>query len=388
MITLLSRIFIRDYENTENRKVRLAYGMLCGAFGIVLNFLLFCGKCLAGVLSGSIAVTADALNNLSDAGSSLVSLAGFFLSGKKADAGHPFGHGRIEYIAGLAVSSAIMFMGISLLVTSVGKIRSPEPVTAGALTVAVLAVSILVKLYMFFYNRAVGKKIGSETMKAVAIDSLSDVAATSAVLLSMLVTHYTGFQADGWCGLLVACFVLFAGYESAKKTLNPLLGEPPSREFVEEIEKIVLSCPQILGVHDLVVHDYGPGRRMISIHGEVDGSESVSEAHEIIDGIERELREKLGCEAVIHADPVEPGNTGALEIRRQLEKKIGERYPDASVHDFRMQRKEDGTNLIFEVRIPYGCEKSAEEAESEIRKMVGETWEGYRAVVRVEQSYL
>ena len=388
MIHLLSGIFIKNRDQVDDQNVRRAYGMLCGVLGIVLNILLFAGKYLAGILSGSIAITADAFNNLSDAGSSVITLVGFKFSGRKADADHPFGHGRIEYLSGFGVSMVIILMGFELLKSSVQKVLSPEPVEAGILPVLILIVSICVKMYMAYYNRSVGVKINSEAMKATAMDSLSDTIATFAVLISMAVVHITGYNIDGWCGCIVACFVLYAGYNAAKDTLNPLLGEPPSKEFVEEIRSIVLTHPEIIGIHDLVVHDYGPGRRMISLHGEVAGNSNIFEIHDVIDRIEKELGQKLGCEAVIHMDPVEVDNEKIAEIKTELSEKIQDKLPEVSIHDFRMVQGPTHTNLIFDVVVPYEYEKTGSQVKAEIEDIVSKSWENYFAVIHVDHSYV
>ena len=388
MIHLLSGIFIKNRDQVDDQNVRRAYGMLCGVVGIVLNILLFAGKYLAGILSGSIAITADAFNNLSDAGSSLITLVGFKFSGRKADADHPFGHGRIEYLSGFGVSMVIILMGFELLKSSVQKVLSPEPVEAGILPVLILIASICVKMYMACYNRSVGAKINSEAMKATAMDSLSDTIATFAVLISMAVAYITGYNIDGWCGCIVACFVLYAGYNAAKDTLNPLLGEPPSKEFVEEIREIVLAHPEIIGIHDLVVHDYGPGRRMISLHGEVAGNSNIFEIHDVIDRIEKELGQKLGCEAVIHMDPVEVDNEKIAEIKTELSEKIQDKLPEVSIHDFRMVQGPTHTNLIFDVVVPYEYEKTGSQVKAEIEDIVSTSWENYFAVIHVDHSYV
>lgn len=368
--------------------VRRAYGMLCSIVGIALNVFLFAGKYLAGVISGSIAITADAFNNLSDAGSSFISLVGFKFSGMKADADHPFGHGRIEYVSGFGVSMIIILMGFELLKTSVGKIFHPEPVETSALAVGILLVSICVKAYMFFYNRSVGTKIQSETMKATAMDSMSDSIATTAVLISMAVAYVTGVNVDGWCGCLVACFVLYAGYGAAKDTLNPLLGEAPSKEFVDEIRSIVLAHPEILGIHDLVVHDYGPGRRMISLHGEVSGDSDIFEIHDVIDRIEKELKGKLGCEAVIHMDPIVVNDEKINETKKEVVQMINEHFPGVSIHDFRMVQGPTHTNLIFDAVVPFQYEKTNDEVKRGITKLIKEKWQNYYAVIQAEQSYI
>ena len=388
MITILSSLFIKNRDQVGDGNVRRAYGMLCSIVGIALNVCLFAGKYLAGVISGSIAITADAFNNLSDAGSSFISLVGFKFSGMKADADHPFGHGRIEYVSGFGVSMIIILMGFELLKTSVGKIFHPEPVETSALAVGILIVSICVKAYMFFYNRSVGTKIQSETMKATAMDSMSDSIATTAVLVSMGIAYVTGVNVDGWCGCLVACFVLYAGYGAAKDTLNPLLGEAPSKEFVDEIKSIVLAHPEILGIHDLVVHDYGPGRRMISLHGEVSGDCDIFEIHDVIDRIEKELKEKLGCEAVIHMDPIVVNNEAINETKKEVVDMINEHFPGVTIHDFRMIQGPTHTNLIFDAVVPFQYGKTNEEVKQGIANLISEKWDGYYAVIQAEQSYL
>ena len=387
MITILSSLFIKNRDQVGDGNVRRAYGMLCSIVGIALNVCLFAGKYLAGVISGSIAITADAFNNLSDAGSSFISLVGFKFSGMKADADHPFGHGRIEYVSGFGVSMIIILMGFELLKTSVGKIFHPEPVETSALAVGILIVSICVKAYMFFYNRSVGTKIQSETMKATAMDSMSDSIATTAVLVSMGIAYATGVNVDGWCGCLVACFVLYAGYGAAKDTLNPLLGEAPSKEFVDEIKSIVLAHPEILGIHDLVVHDYGPGRRMISLHGEVSGGSNIFEIHDVIDRIEKELKRKLGCEAVIHMDPIVVNNEKINETKKEIVEMIRENFPGVTIHDFRMVQGPTHTNLIFDAVVPFQYGKTNEEVKKGIAKLITEKWSNYYAVIQAEQSY-
>ena len=259
MISLLAKKFIKNREDVTSPAVRQAYGMLCGIVGISFNVLLFALKLLAGTLSGSIAITADAFNNLSDAGASIVTLLGFKLAGQKPDPEHPFGHGRLEYISGLIVSMVILLMGIELAKSAVEKILHPEAVEFTLLTGGILLASILVKLYMYLYNRAVGKKIGSAAMEATAMDSLSDCAATAAVLAATLIGHFTSLQIDGWCGIVVAALVLWAGIQAARDTISPLLGQPPAPEFVQRIEEIVLSSPVVQGIHDLIVHDYNSG---------------------------------------------------------------------------------------------------------------------------------
>lgn len=388
MITLLSRWFIKDRENTEDPTVRRAYGTLCGVAGIVLNLLLFAGKFFAGTVSGSIAITADAFNNLSDAGSSVVTLIGFKLSGKKPDPSHPFGHGRIEYLSGLIVSALILMMGVELGKTSIGKILHPEAVAFSVLSVVILAVSIAVKLYMSAYNRAVGKKIHSAAMTATATDSLSDSASTTAVLIATLVGKFTGLQIDGWVGALVALFILYAGVSAAKETISPLLGQAPDEELVSSIQRITMGFPPILGIHDLVVHDYGPGRLMISLHAEVPAEGNIMELHDAIDNAEAALREQLRCEAVIHMDPVASNDAVTIETKKKVTELVHSIDTAISIHDFRMVAGPTHTNVIFDAVVPFGYPKSNQQLTEEIRALVREMDGNYFAVVTVENSYV
>lgn len=385
MVTLLARLLIKD--RTDEARTRRAYGILCGAVGICLNVLLFAGKFFAGLLSGSIAITADAFNNLSDAGSSFVTLLGFHLAGQKADAGHPFGHGRIEYLSGLVVSVLILLMGVELGKSSVGKILHPEAVDSSPLVVAILCASIAVKLYMFLYNRRLGRKLGSTAMEATALDSLSDSAATSAVLIATLVGYFTDWMIDGWCGLLVTAFILWSGISAAKETLDPLLGTPPTAELVERIRSLVLAHKGIIGIHDLIVHDYGPGRMMISLHAEVSASEDVLELHDEIDNVENELREKLGCEAVIHMDPIVTDDGLTQETRERVAALVRCIDDAINIHDFRMVKGPTHTNVIFDAVVPFGFRLSDEEVAKKIRTAVRALDGNYYAVVRVERSY-
>ena len=293
MIGFLASRFIKDYQNTSDAAVRRAYGVLCGAVGIVINLLLFALKLFAGTLAGSVAVTADAFNNLSDAGASIVTLLGFRLAGQKPDPEHPFGHGRLEYISGLIVSIVILLMGFELLRDAVGAILHPESVECSVLTVAILLVSICAKFYMYCYNRGVGKKISAAAMQATAADSLSDCAATAAVLLATLAGYFLHWQIDGWCGLVVSLLILWAGVQAARDTLSPLLGQPPSEGFVQEIRDIVMESQVVCGIHDLVVHDYGPGRVMISLHAEVPAHGDILALHDEIDNVEKKLHDRL-----------------------------------------------------------------------------------------------
>ena len=388
MIKLLTKIFIKDSENVTNAAVRRAYGTLCGVYGIFLNLLLFAGKYFAGVISGSVAITADAFNNLSDAGSSIITLLGFAIAGKKPDPDHPFGHGRAEYLAGLVLSAIIILMGFELAKTSFDKILHPEPLTAGVLPAVILLCSILVKFYMCLYNRSVGKKISSAAMQATAADSLSDSIATAVVLLSMGVSYFFKVNIDGYAGLLVALFILYAGYNAAKDTISPLLGQAPGREFVKNIEEIVNAHPEVVGIHDLVVHDYGPGRIMVSLHAEVRGDGDIFALHDAIDSAETELKNKLGCIATIHMDPIEADNTEVSQMRAAVAEKLKELDDVISIHDFRMVPGPTHTNLIFDAVVPADYKKSDEELAASIRQQIHQTWPDRYAVVSIDHSYI
>ena len=386
MISLLARLFLKP-EGRDEAALRKGYGMLCGAVGIGLNILLFAGKFFAGTIAGSIAITADAFNNLSDAGSSFVTLLGFQLAGQKPDSDHPFGHGRIEYLSGLAVSMLIILMGFELAKSSLDKILHPAPVDSSWLVIAILCVSICVKLYMALYNRSLGKKLNAPAMLATAADSLSDSIATTAVLVATLVGRFSGLMIDGWCGILVAAFILWSGFNAAKDTVNPLLGTPPTHEFVDKIKNLVMAHPSIIGIHDLIVHDYGPGRVMISLHAEVSASANVLDLHDEIDNVESELREKLGCEAVIHMDPIvtDDGVTG--ETRERVAALVHCIDDEINIHDFRMVAGPSHTNVIFDAVVPYGFRLTDSEVEEKIKTAVRTLDGNYFAVVKVERSY-
>ena len=389
MVTALARIFIKDYGNTQDPEVRKAYGMLCGAVGILLNILLFAGKALAGFFSGSIAIVADAFNNLSDAGSSVITLVGFRMAGQKPDSHHPFGHGRIEYISGFLVSIVILIMAFELLKTSVEKIMHPAAVEAGPLVLAVLAASILVKVYMALYNRAVGKKIDSAAKSATAKDSLSDTVATFVVLITTLLAEFAEIQIDGYCGVLVALFVFFAGFSAAKETIGPLLGQPPEPEFVKRIEEIIMEYKDqgVMGMHDLVVHNYGPGRVMLSVHVEVPAAGDILVLHDMIDTIEHNLAKELRCSAVIHMDPVCSDDALTNEIKGQVAAIIKNMEGRITFHDFRIVHGPTHTNLIFDVVVPYDYGMTDEEVADYIRKQVTQINENYFVVIEVDKAY-
>ena len=389
MIDLLARLFIRNYQQLADPAVRRAYGSLCCIVGICLNVLLFAGKYFAGLLSGSIAITADAFNNLSDAGSSLVTLLGFRLGGKKPDPEHPFGHGRLEYISGLVVSGLILLMGMELLRSSIQKIVDPQPIESSPLVLIILVVSVLVKVYMFIYNSRTGRRIDSAAMRATGMDSLSDCIATTVVLLAMLIARYTGLQVDGWAGILVSAFIVWAGFNAAKDTISPLLGSPPAQELIDRIEDIVMAHDEVSGIHDLVVHDYGPGRLMISLHAEVSGDGDIYELHDAIDSIEQELNRELGGETVIHMDPVAVDDERVNTVRHELSSLLREQLDErVTIHDFRMVQGPTHTNLIFDAVLPYDVKLTDKEAEQRIKELVSERWPDRFCVLKIDHPYV
>ena len=387
MISLLAKWLIPNQDTPSNPAVRQAYGTLCSTMGILFNFLLFAGKFLAGHLAGSIAVMADAFNNLSDAGSSIITLLGIRLGDRKPDTNHPFGHGRIEYISGVAVSIMIIVVGLELGQSSVARILAPAPVSADRLTFGILVASILVKFYMFLYNRKIGRKINSPGMMATAIDSISDVVTTLSVLIGILIGQMTSLHVDGWCGVLVAGFILYSGIKSTVETLSPLLGNPPEEEFVDQIESIVLAYDEIVNIHDLVVHDYGPGRRMISLHAEVPGDGDLFLLHDAVDSAELELQEKLGCRAIIHMDPILVNNEKANALRRQIEQYAEDLHNGITIHDFRIVDGPTHTNVIFDAMLPYEAKISPNQLHTILCAYIRSSHPKHNPIITIDRPY-
>lgn len=386
MIKLLARIFIKDRKNYDDPHTRSAYGVLCGVAGIFFNILLFVGKLVAGTLSGAISVTADAFNNLSDAGSSLITLIGFKLAGQKPDNTHPFGHGRIEYISGLLVSIAVTLMGFELAVSSAERIAKPAETKLGTVTVAILAASLAVKLYMALYNYTTGKKINSDALKVAATDSLCDSFSTLAVLVCMVISRFVPGNIDAFCGIGVSAVILITGIRSAVETIQPLLGQAPDRAFTDKIISIAKSSPAVLGVHDLIVHDYGPGRRMISLHAEVSDKSDLITVHDDIDNIEKELSRELGCDAVIHIDPIAADDEATRAAKEEAQARVSEIDPRITIHDFRMVKGMTHTNVIFDAAVPFDIKSSDDDIKEEIRKSIfAET--GKTAVVKIDRIH-
>lgn len=385
MLTLLSHLFIKNKENTNDPHVRHKLGMLCSCMGIFLNLLLFLGKFMAGLLSNSIAITADAFNNLSDGASSLITLIGFQMAGQKPDPDHPFGHGRIEYLSGLFVAILILMMGFELLKSSIQKILHPEELFFSPLLIVILLCSVLIKCYMAYYNHKIGQKINSAAMRATAIDSLSDTIATFVVLASTLLSYFTGFSVDGYCGVLVGLLILYAGISAAKGTIDPLLGQAPDPEFVKQISDMVLSYDDVHGIHDLIVHSYGPGRVLISLHAEVSANGNLLELHDTIDEIEHRLKDTLQCSAVIHLDPicVEDEETDYMKkIVTDYLQTIDEKL---SIHDFRLVKTASVTKVLFDLSVPYSFKTSDEDLIRGINDRVQKEHTKYITIIDVDR---
>jgi len=388
MIHLLATLLIKNPNEYHAPDVRKAYGMLCGTVGILFNLLLFGFKLLAGILSGSIAITADALNNLSDAVSSLITLLGFHLAGQKADSEHPFGHGRFEYISGLFVAILILFMAFELIKSSLTKIFHPEALDFSALVLIILLFSILIKGYMAYYNRRIGIKIDSAAMKATSIDSLSDMLSTTVVLLSTIISHFTSLQPDGYCGVFVGLFILYSGLKAAWETISPLLGKAPDPELVKQIKDIVLSQDGILGVHDLVVHNYGPGRSQVTLHAEVSAQDNIMAIHEKIDSVEHRLKRELGCETVIHMDPIDDQDILTKTLKEKAKSLLSEIDPALSLHDFHLINHKEDPQIHFDLSVPYRYSYSDEEilrlVEQQLTEKLEPSATPYRFVIELD----
>ncbi|MBQ6893005.1 MAG: cation transporter [Clostridia bacterium] len=387
MTKLLINLFVKNSNQTESKEVRASYGKLASFVGIVCNLLLFVIKLTVGTLSGSVSTTADAVNNLSDASSSIISLLGFKLASKPADADHPYGHARYEYLSGLMVALLIMVIGVELLKGSVEKIFSPSPVAFSWISAFVLAVSVLIKLWMALFNRAIGKRINSKTLFATAADSRNDVITTLAGVIAMIVSHYTSFELDGYVGVAVALFILYSGFGLVRETLDPILGRAPDPEFVEEIRKNIMSHTGILGTHDLMVHDYGPGNQFASVHVEVAAEEDVIEMHDLIDNIERSFLETYGLHMVIHMDPIVTADDKINDIRHKLIAEVAKIDSALSIHDLRAVVGPTHTNLVFDCVVPHCFKMSNAELRERISSAAKEIDESYNCVITIESSF-
>ena len=375
----------KDGTEVEKRSI---YGMVCGFVGIFFNIILFVGKLLAGIITSSISITADALNNLSDAGSSIVTLAGFKLAAQKPDSKHPYGHGRIEYLAGLAVAAVILIMGFELFRDSIGKVLHPQDTEFSYVVIFILLASILVKCYMAYYNYSIGKEIDSAAVRAAAMDSMSDCIATGAVLVTTVLNHLYGWQLDGYCGILVSLFIMYSGIQAARDSVDPLLGIEPDEEFLQQIEDISLSFDEnIVGIHDLMVHDYGPGRKIISLHAEVPADSNMIQIHDVIDNLEKKLSKDLGCMATIHMDPVAVNDPEVRELKHKVADLAKEVLDAITIHDFRVVKGDTHTNLIFDMVVPFSCKctdrEMADMVADKIKEKLGNN---YYAVIDVDRA--
>lgn len=387
MTALLVRLFIKDSENYSDKKVRTAYGVLSSITGIVLNLILAGAKYAAGVISGSISITADAINNLSDAGSSIVSFFGVKISAKPPDKDHPYGHGRVEYISAFIVSFFVLFMGVELLKDSVGKIINPEPVKFSFLSLAILVISILCKLWLGVFNKNLGKKINSAPMMAVMKDSFSDCLATGVAAVSIIVSAFSDINIDGYLGVVVAVFIFIAGFDILKETLGDILGRPPEAEFVEEITDKIMSYPHVCGVHDMIIHDYGPSCRFASVHAEVPSDEDIMELHDIIDGIERDIYNEYGMLTSIHMDPVVINDERINELKKITQDSVSRIDERLSIHDFRVVEGPSHTNLIFDVLLPSDMKCSNREICQKIEDELSKIDERFFCVITVDHAF-
>lgn len=387
MTKLIIHTFVKNYENVKDRTVRSAYGKMAGWVGIFCNVLLFASKFLIGLLSGSVSISADAINNLSDASSNIISLLGFKMGSKPADQDHPYGHARYEYLSGLLVAVIILVIGVELLQTSFQKIRNPDPVEFNWIFVGILVLSILVKLWMAVFNRSIGRIIDSETLLATAADSRNDVISTGAVLAAGIISQYTSLDLDGWMGIAVALFILYSGVGLVKDTLDPLLGKAPSPALVEMIRNKVMSYEGVLGTHDLMVHDYGPGRLFASVHVEMAAEEDVLKCHDIIDNIEKDFLEHENLNMVIHFDPIVTSDEVVGDLRKWLSRQVRQIDERMTIHDLRMVPGESHTNMIFDCVVPHEFTLTDSEVKQRLRELVAAEYPGYRCVITVDKSY-
>ncbi len=386
MTELLCRLFVKDREHIHDARVRRAYGTLCSVVGILLNVLLFAGKFAVGTISGSLSIRADAVNNLTDAGSQAISLLSFRMAAKPADRDHPFGHARMEYVASMIVSMLILLVGYQLFRDSIDQLIHPVATEFRWVSVAVLGVSVLLKLWLGLFNRAVGKRIDSEVLRATMTDSLSDAAATMAVLVASLVQHFTDFDPDAYMGMIVAVLIVIAGIRILNDTKNSILGEAPDEWTVEMIRKVVMSYPEALGIHDVVVHNYGPGCTIASLHVEVDGTKNVYETHDAIDRMEKQLFTQANIHATIHMDPIVTDDPQLNEWRERIAALLCSLDERLTLHDFRMVKGNTHSNVIFDVVVPFELKRTDAELKQQIDEMVKALDERLCAVVTIDRA--
>ncbi len=389
MTNFLLKTFVKDHEQTNSSEVREKYGAFAGTVGIIVNIFLFIGKFFAACLSGfAVSVIADSLNNLFDAASSLVTYIGFKLSNKEEDEDHPFGHGRIEYISGLIVSFIIILVGFELCKESVAKIFDAQANSYSIVSIIIMALAVFIKIWLGFFNKNLGKRIKSSALKATALDCFCDVAATTTVLIGLVIGYFFNINVEGYTGTVVALFIMYTGVMSAKDTLSPLLGEAPDEDFVKEIEETVMAHEEIIGIHDLIVHDYGPGRKILSLHAEVSAAGNVIEIHDTIDLIEMELNHKFKCLTTIHMDPLDLNCETTNSLKDLTKKILCDIDPLLSFHDFRIVSGPSHTNLIFDVVIPYNYKYTPDELKALIKKRISQENENYFCVINVDRKFV
>jgi len=387
MTNLLIKLFVKDYKDTQSEKVRLRLGVLSGVVGIVLNFILSVFKMFFGIVTKSVSIVADSVNNIFDAISSIISLAGFKISGKPADDEHPFGHGRVEYISALTLAFFILIMGVELIKTSIDKFKNPETVIFSVPAVVVLVLSIFGKLWLALFNRKIGKMVNSVTVDAVVTDSLGDIAATTCSLIALVASKFTDLPVDAVMGIIVALVILYAGFSIIRDTMGPLLGEPPDKEIVKELEKLVISTEGVVGIHDLVLHSYGHSKIYGSLHAEVPADVDILQSHDTIDLIERKIKEQLGIEISIHMDPI-INDERTHELKELAAKTVSSICEDASIHDFRIVEGPTHTNLIFDAVLPRNAKYSEAEFKELTALKIKSENESYFTVINVDRSYI
>lgn len=388
MVNLFAKIFIKNYKDVENQKVRTAYGTMCGIFGIITNLILVVMKLFIGILTASISIIADAINNLSDMGSSLLTIIGFKISSKPADKDHPYGHQRVEYIISLIIAMIIAFVGLELLTTSIEKIINPAEIKVDLITYIILGAAILLKALQGLFYLSASKKIDSLSLKASAKDSINDCISTTAVLVGTIISKLTGYNVDGIVGILVSGFIIFSAVMLVKETMSPLIGEKPEPELIEKVTRSVLSYPKVLGIHDMITHLYGPSKVFVSLHVEVDAKEDILVAHDLIDNIEQDIKNLYGIEIVIHMDPIETDNEELNEASMIVREVLKEIDPELKFHDFRMVKGDTHTNFIFDVVVPFKYKIKDEELITLIKNRVSEKNEKYKCVIMIDNAYV
>ena len=388
MTNLLTRLFIKNREDTANPRVRGAYAALAGIVGILCNVLLFAGKLTLGIISGSVAIIADAFNNISDAGSSVIALIGFRMASKPNDKEHPLGHGRLEYVTGFIVDMLIILVGFELFTGSIEKIITPTLPSFGNVTLILLGVSILVKVWLYFFYRKIGRTIKSSPLRASAQDSLTDSIATALVLVAAIVARFTSLAIDGYVGIVVALFILYTGVKAAKETIDLLLGSPPDPEFIEKIYDFSKGYDHVIGIHDVMVHDYGVGRLIVSFHAEVPSDSDINIAHEEVERMERDMHDKFGCIVTVHLDPIVINDPEVNELRALCEQKAAEVDPTFTIHDFRMTKGDSHVNLIFDLLIPIDSRISPADAEMRVSELIRAVRPDSACVIKVENPFV